>query len=384
MLIFNAVIHTMEGSVLDPGYIAFENGRITALGPIEDCPDRAGGIDACGGHVLPGFVDAHSHIGMFEDGLDFEGDDGNEIGDPITPQLRGLDAINPLDRCFKEALAGGVTTVLTGPGSANPIGGQFCALKTHGRRVDDMVMLSPACMKFAVGENPKRVYHEKSTAPSTRMATAALIRETLFKAQAYMEKKAAAKAGEGPDFDMKLEALLPVLRGELPAHFHAHRADDMFTALRIAKEFGLKCVLVHGTEGHLAADLLAEEGVPVITGPNLTDRCKPEMRQAELKNTAVLYRAGVCTALCTDHPVIPEQYLPLCAALAASAGLEDEQALETITINPARIAGLEARVGSLKSGKDADILLFDGHPFERRTKLKKVWILGEEMDICGK
>lgn len=384
MLIFNGVIHTMEGSVLDRGFVRTQGGKILELGSMSACPDCAGGLDARGGHVLPGFVDAHSHIGMFEDGLDFEGDDGNEVGDPITPQLRALDGINPMDFCFQEALRGGVTTVLTGPGSANPIGGQLCAMKTRGRRVDDMLLLEPAGMKFAMGENPKRVYREKSVSPATRMATAALIREYLHKARQYMDKQAAAQPGEEPDFDIKLEALIPVLKGELPAYFHAHRADDMFTALRIGAEFGLRCVLVHGTEGHLAPDLLAQAGVPVITGPNLTDRSKPELKNQSLKNTAALLRAGVLTALCTDHPVIPEQYLPLCADLAAGAGLEDEEALETITINPARIMGLEDRVGSLRPGKDADILLFDAHPFARRARLVKLWINGEEVDLCGK
>ncbi len=384
MLIYNGVIHTMEGEVLNPGFIRTEGPHIAQLGPMPQCPDCAGGFDARGAHILPGFVDAHSHIGMWEDGLDFEGDDGNEIGDPVTPQLRGLDAVNPMDTCFREALQGGVTTVLTGPGSANPIGGQFCALKTRGHRVDDMVLQAPVGMKFAFGENPKRVYRDRNACPATRMATAALIRENLYKARHYLEKKTACKADEVPDFDMKLEALVPVLQGKLPAHFHAHRADDIFTALRIAKEFGLKCVIVHGTEGYLVADILAKEGVPVITGPNLTDRSKPELKNQDLKNTAALLRAGVLTALCTDHPVIPEQYLPLCAALAASAGLTDEEALGTITINAARIAGLDKRVGSLKPGKDADILVFDGHPFDRGARLIKVLVNGEEAELCGR
>ena len=347
------------------------------------CGSTAGGFDARGAHVLPGFVDAHSHLGLFEDGLGFEGDDGNEEGTPLTPQLRALDGVNPQDRCFEEALAAGVTTVLTGPGSANPVAGQLCALKTWGRRVDDMVLLAPAGIKFALGENPKRVYRDKDKTPVTRMATAALIRQCLYRALDYGRKR--DSGGEArPDLDLALEALQPLLRGEIPAYFHAHRADDMFTALRISREFDLRCVLVHGTEGHLVADILAKEQVPVITGPILTDRCKPELRNQRLDNTAALLRAGVLTALCTDHPEVPEQYLPLCAGLAASAGLTDEQALELITINPARIAGLESRVGSLAPGKDADVLVFDRPPLERGARLQKVWINGEERELCGR
>ena len=240
---------------------------------MEECPDRWEGetLDAAQGHIVPGFVDAHCHLGMFGDALGFEGDDGNESTDPCTPHLRAIDAVNPLDRCFEEARAAGVTTVVTGPGSANPIAGQLAALKTAGRWVDEMVLLAPAAMKLALGENPKSVYNERHETPTTRMATAALIRENLSKALEYGEKLDRAREDEEadkPDYDARLEALLPVVRGELPVHIHAHRADDIATGVRIAREFGLKCVILHGTEAHLIPELLEREGVPVVTGPH--------------------------------------------------------------------------------------------------------------------
>ena len=276
MLIINGTVHTMEGLTIPGGYVDIRGDKIAGFGPMEERPQSWEGevYDAKGGHIQPGFVDAHCHLGMFGDATGIEGDDGNEATDPCTPHLRAIDAVNPMDRCFREALEAGVTTVLTGPGSANPISGQFAALKTHGRWVDEMVLKAPAAMKLALGENPKLVYHERHETPTTRMATAALIRENLSKALEYGEKLRRAAEDEEedkPDYDAKLEALLPVVRGELPVHIHAHRADDMATGIRICKEFGLKYVLVHGTEGHLIPDLLAQEGAGVITGPCLTD-----------------------------------------------------------------------------------------------------------------
>ena len=280
MLILNGVVHPMDGPVIPRGFVAFEGEKLTAVGPMEALPAGAEGpvLDAEGGHILPGFIDAHCHLGLFGDALGFEADDGNESTDPCTPQLRAVDGVNPLDRGFREAREGGVTTVLTGPGSANPIAGQFLALKTDGRWVDEMVLKAPAAMKFALGENPKSVYNDRKETPVTRMATAALIREHLAKAQEYQDKQAKADGDpdqDMPDYDAKLEALVPVVAGELPAHFHAHRADDIATAVRLSREFGLKLVVVHGTEGYLVPELLAEAGVPVITGPCLTDRSKP-------------------------------------------------------------------------------------------------------------
>ncbi len=383
MLIYNGVVHTMDGPVIPCGYVLLSGDKIARTGAMEQCPPWNGpSLDAEGGHILPGLVDAHCHLGMFGDALGFEGDDGNESTDPCTPQLRAIDAINPLDRCFAEARAAGVTTVLTGPGSANPISGQFAAVKTAGRWVDEMILKAPAAMKLALGENPKQVYHERDETPITRMATAAIIRENLRKALEYGEKldKAAQDEDEDPpDYDAKLEALLPVVRGELPVHIHAHRADDIATGIRIAREFSLDCVIVHGTEGHLIAELPAQANVPVITGPALGDRSKPELANLSLETPAILARAGVETAICTDHPEVPVQYLPLCAALAVRGGLDPEEALQAITFRAARIAGVADRVGSLAPGKDADVLVTSGHPLELFSKVRAVFINGRQV-----
>ena len=387
MLIVNGTVHTMDGLTIPNGYVAVSGSKIAKVGPMEECPDFWEGetVDAGQGHILPGFVDAHSHLGMFGDALGFEGDDGNESTDPCTPHLRAIDAINPLDRCFEEAREAGVTTVVTGPGSANPISGQLAAIKTAGRWVDAMVVKAPAAMKLALGENPKMVYNERHETPVTRMATAAIIRENLRKALEYGEKldRAAADEEDKPDYDAKLEALLPVVRGELPVHIHAHRADDIATGVRIAKEFGLKCVIVHGTEAHLIPDLLEQEGIPVITGPCLGDRSKPELANMTLESPAVLTLRGVRTAICTDHPEVPIQYLPLCAALAVKGGMNPEAALAAITINPARIAGIDDRVGSLTPGKDADIVVMSGHPINLLSRVRAVYIEGRRVKGQG-
>ncbi len=385
MLLQHGIVHTMDGPVIPDGFVVFEGKTITAVGPMEALPAGYSGpvLDAAGGHILPGLVDAHCHLGLWGDGLGFEADDGNESTDPCTPHLRGLDGVNPLDRCFQEARRGGVTTVLTGPGSANPIAGQFLALKTTGRWVDEMVVKAPAAMKFALGENPKSVYNERKETPITRMATAALIRENLSKAQEYQAKQAKAQDDpdtDPPDFDPKLEALLPVLRGILPAHFHAHRADDIATAVRISREFGLNFAIVHGTEGYKVAPLLASAGVPVITGPCLTDRSKPELVGQTLDNPVLLAQAGVKVAICTDHPVIPIQHLPICAAMAVRAGMDPEDALAAVTRNPAEIAGLGDRLGVLAPGKDADIVVTQGHPLDWTCRLTAVFIDGAQVD----
>ena len=383
MIIYNGTVHPMDGPVIPRGYVAVEGGKITAVGPMEQLPPLgAEDIDAAGGHILPGYVDAHCHLGMFGNALGFEADDGNESTDPCTPHLRAVDAVNPLDRCFQEAREGGVTTVHTGPGSANPIAGQFLAMKTNGRWVDQAVLKAPAAMKFALGENPKSVYNERKETPVTRMATAAIIRENLAKTVEYRDKQ--AKADEDPDTDMpdydaRLEALSPVAAGDLSAHFHAHRADDIATALRLSREFGLDLVVVHGTEGHLIADLLAAEGVPVITGPCLTDRSKPELANQTLENPAILARAGVKVAICTDHPETPIQYLPLCAAMAVRAGMDAEEALAAITRNAAEIGGVSKRVGTLTPGKDADVVVTSGHPLDWLSRVSAVLIGGERV-----
>ena len=385
MLIINGTVHTMEGPVMKNGYVAVTGSKIARVGPMEDCPPEWEGeiFDAQGGHVCPGLIDAHCHLGMFGDSLGFESEDGNEETDPCTPQLRAIDAVNPLDRCFAEARGAGVTTVLTGPGSANPVAGQIAAIKTDGRWVDAMIVKAPAAMKLALGENPKQVYHDRDETPVTRMATAAIIRENLRKAAEYGEKKRKAAQDEDadpPDYDAKLEALLPVVRGELPVHIHAHRADDIATGVRIAREFHLKCVIVHGTEGHLIPELLAQKKIPVITGPALGDRSKPELANMTLETPAILHRAGVGIAICTDHPEVPIQYLPLCAALAVKGGLGEEDALAAITLSAARIAGLDGSLGSLAPGKEADILVTSRHPLELMGQVRAVWIGGRRVD----
>ncbi len=376
MLIIHAHLHTMAGADIADGYLRTEGNQIAELGgmPVEPIPGDVV-IDALGAGLYPGFVDAHTHLGMWEDGLTFEGDDGNEETDPVTPQLRAIDAINPVDRCFQEALHAGVTTVVTGPGSANAIGGQMAAVKTYGSCIDHMIVKAPFAIKMALGENPKSVYHGKNQAPSTRMSTAALIREQLYKAKRYQGELERAEKDEDfdmPEFDMKCEALLPALRREIQVHFHAHRADDIFTAVRIAKEFQLDYVVVHGTEAHLIAGGLVETGTRVLSGPFLCDRSKPELRNQTPSTPGILSGAGVPTAIITDHPVIPIQYLPVCAGLAVREGMDYEEALRAITINPAKICGLDHRLGSLEVGKDADLVLFDQDPLTIAAKPKMV------------
>lgn len=373
MVIINGVIHPVDAAVIPNGFVRWDGGKITEVGPMEALKKDAAEevLDAAGGHVTPGYVDAHCHLGMFGDSVGFEGEDGNECTDPITPHLRALDGLNPLDRCVEEARQAGVTTVVTGPGSANPIGGQMLCIKTMGKVAEEMVVKAPISMKMATGENPKTVYNERKESPTTRMTTAAMIRAALEKTKAYAAKK---EKGEG-EFDAKAEALTPVIKGELPVHIHAHQANDIATALRLGKEFGLKTVIVHATEGHLIPEVLAAAGVSVITGPNLTDRSKPELRNSSLANPAVLARHGVKVAICTDHPVIPIQYLPVCAGLAVRGGMSEEEALAAITLNAAEIIGLEERIGSLTVGKDADIVVTDASPFAS-DKEPKIVILG--------
>lgn len=381
MLIVNGVIHTMEDGTIPNGFVLTQGGRIAQVGPMTALPrepEADGVVDARGGHVLPGFIDAHCHLGLY--GCGEAEDDLNECPDPCTPQLRALDGVDPFNGYFAQARKAGVTCVLTGPGSANPIAGQSILLKTAGTVVDQMVVCAPASMKFALGENPKRIHRKEG--PATRMATAAVIREKLNQALDYELKRAQSQADDtlaGPEFDAKLEALRPVVTGRLAAHFHAHRADDIVTAVRLSKEFGLDCVIVHGTEGHLVADFLAKEGVPVITGPILNDRSKPELCQLTAENTAILARAGVQVAICTDHPETTIDLLPLCAAMAARAGMDEEEALAAITVNAACIAGAGDRLGTLTPGKDADVVIMDGHPFDWRSRVVRVLIDGREV-----
>ncbi len=370
-LFTHARVYALSGTdVIENGYVSWEDGKITGIGAMADMPTCPGAevYDVHGMCVSPGFVDAHCHIGMWEDALAFEGDDGNESTDPVTPHLRALDAVNPQDRCFAEALSAGVTTVVTGPGSANPIGGQFLAMKTYGRRVDDMVIAQPCAMKMALGENPKLVHGKKGKPPLTRMATAALIRETLYAAHDYQKKRETC----GEKLDIKLEALLPVLSGELPVKFHAHRADDICTALRIADEFGLRCSIEHATGALEIADILQKAGVPVNAGPCLTDRSKPELKELSFETPAALLRQGLPVAVITDHPVTPEQYLPLCAALLQRYGVSEVEALKTVTLYAARNCGLQGRVGAIAPGLDADLVVTAQSPLSLASKVHAV------------
>lgn len=364
IFIKNGRIYTMNEEIIENGSILIKDGKIAAVGKELEIPSDAEVIDAEGRMITPGFIDAHCHLGMWEDSIGFEGSDGNEKVDPVTPQLRGIDGINPMDITFEEAYQGGVTTAITGPGSANVIGGTFVALKTYGHRVDDMIIKDPVAMKIAFGENPKRVYNDQKKSPVTRMATAALLREALFKAKNYMEKMENEDPTKRPDYDMKMEALIPVLKKEIPLKAHAHRADDIFTALRIAKEFDLEITLEHCTEGHLIAEDLAKEGKPAMVGPTFGDRSKFELKNKTFDTPRVLNEAGVKIAIITDSPVIPLQHLSLCAGLAHKAGLPEIEALKAITINPAEIVGIDNRVGSIEVGKDADIVIFDGNPLK--------------------
>lgn len=372
LVLKNGNVMTVAGPAF-VGDVAIENGKIVAVGQSLSYSD-AEVRDVTGMTVMPGIVDPHCHIGMWEDAMGFEGADGNECTNPITPELRAIDAINPYDRCFEEAAAGGVTTCVTGPGSANVIGGQFVAIKTYGDSVDDMVLRFPVAVKAAFGENPKRVYNGKNQTPSTRMATAALMRKALIEAQEYNEKLERGKADpeKMPERNLGKEILARVIRRELPMKIHAHRADDILTAIRICREFKLRYTLDHCTEGYLITDklkeALSEDCEGIIVGPLLTDRSKIELKNLSFKAPKVLEQAGIEYAMMTDHPVTPEQYLPICTAVAVREGASEESALKAITINAAKITGIADRVGSIEVGKDADIAVFSGHPFDFRSR----------------
>lgn len=380
MYIYNAEIHTMEGVKPFIGYVGFENGKITSVGEGEPADIPSDSFDAGGKKLFPGFIDPHSHIGLIGDGMGVEGEDVNEDTDPVTPHLRTIDGINCFDRCFSDAVACGVTTAVTGVGSSNPIGGDFIAVKTHGRCADEM-LIRKVGIKFALGENPKSAFSDKDTAPVTRMATAAIIREALFKAKRYLDDKNFAIENDEslPEFDIKSEALIPLFEHKLKAHFHCHRADDIMTAVRISKEFGLDYVLVHCTEGHKITDILGRENASALTGPIICDRGKPELAELTTANAGVLDRHGVKVAICTDHPEIPVQYLPTSAAYCVKAGLPKEEAMKALTINAAEIIGIADRVGSIKVGKDADFAIFDGDPLEIMTNCSAVFIDGKKI-----
>ncbi|MBQ8802690.1 MAG: amidohydrolase [Tyzzerella sp.] len=357
--------------------ILIENGKIKAIGKNLDLPEGTQVIDVSGKEVYPGFVEAHGHMGLDGHGIGYEGTDYNEMNDIVCPELRGIDGVKPMQPTFEAAAKAGVTCVCVGPGSANVLGGTFTTIKTVGKRVDDMVVRDAVAMKCAFGENPKRCYQNKSD--SSRMTTAFKLREALAKAREYMLKKEAA--GEDitkcPSLDMKSEALIPVLKREIPLKAHAHATEDIFTALRIAKEFDVKITLEHVTEGHLIVDELVKENVPLAVGPTLTEASKFELRNKSWITPGVLAAAGCQVSIITDSPVIPQEYLPICAGMAVHAGMDPFQALQAITINPARHVGIEDRVGSIEVGKDADIVIADGNPMEVSTKVEMVFIDGK-------
>lgn len=361
LLIRNGHIKTMAGQEFENGELLIDDkGKIAQVGEKIPVPENTEIIDAGGRLVTPGCVEAHCHIGLDNEGIGWEGMDYNEIVDPITPQMRAIDSIYPMDEAFGLALQGGVTTACTGPGSANVVGGTFAAIKLAGKRIDNMIVKAPLAMKCAFGENPKRCYGQNGhKTPMTRMGVAALLRELLFKTQRYAEDK---EAGKNPAFDMKLEAMLPVIRGEIPLKVHAHRCDDILTAIRIAREFHVKLTLDHCTDGICIADELAKEGVCAFVGPTLGGKSKVELRNKSFETPAVLHAAGVPISIITDAPVIPLQFLPMCAGLAAKAGLDMEEAWKAITINPATQTGIGDRVGSLEPGKDGDVVIWEADP----------------------
>ena len=383
ILIKNGLVRPVTGEDIPGGQVLIDGGKIKAVGKAVDAPEGVEVIDAQGCLVAPGFVDAHCHIGLDEEAIGFEGADYNEMTDPVTPHMRGIDGLNPMDEAFFDAYSHGVTTAVTGPGSANVVGGTFLAVKLKGKRVDDMVVKNPVAMKIAFGENPKRCYGgNMKKAPITRMGTAALLREVLMKAQGYKDAlEAWEKDPEGhkkPEFDAKLHAMLPVMRKEIPLKSHAHRADDIFTSLRIAKEFDLGITLDHCTEGHLIADELAKEGRPCLVGPTFGSKTKFELKNKCWDTPKVLVENGVKIAIITDAPVIPLRYLPLCAGLAIQAGLPEREAWKAITINPAEIVGIGEQVGSLEPGKDADIVIYQGDPLQDvQVKTLYTFINGE-------
>lgn len=376
----------VEGDPIDGGTVLIIDGRIAAVGgPDLEPPPGVNVIDAAGRWVLPGLVDAHTHLGAREEGEGWAGHDTNELTGPIQPHVRVLDAINPADEGFRDAIAGGVLAAGITPGSGNPVGGQTVAVRCWGRTADDMVLRSPAGMKSALGENPKRVLGERRVNPSSRLGTAAAIRTAFVEAINYLEKEKDEEQ-EPPERvrhavsrDLKLEALGRVLRREIPWRQHCHRADDIATALRLADEFGYDLVIDHGTEGYLIADKIAAAGVPVVTGPLITARSKVELRNRTMANPGLLAAAGITVAIATDHPVVPVHLLILQAALAVREGLDRETALRAVTITPARIMRVDDRIGSLARGKDGDVVLWSGDPFDVMSRVEAAYIAGREV-----
>ena len=373
MRIQNGTLVTIENGTFPCGYVDFENGKITGFGHLSDAPAHTGEVlDAQGGYIMPGFIDAHTHIGINEYVIGNPGVDCNEESDPVTPDMRVVDGVKPHDKEIRKAMESGVTTAGVSPGSANVIGGQIAALKMRGDRVEDMILKAPAAMKFALGQNPKGIYGSRNKAPVTRMAIAAIMRKTLVRTKRY-----AAKLDAGEDvYDPELEALVPVIKGEIPAHFHAHQGDDILTAIRIAREFNLKYSIVHATGAGTVLKYMAEEPSIPLLGPHGLRPPKPEMRDLSFDIAGRCEAAGMEIAITTDHGVTPLWLLPTYAGLCVRAGLSEAAAFRAITINGAKALGVEERVGSISAGKDADIVVFSGHPFHWLTKTEAVFIDG--------
>lgn len=379
MIIKNANIHTITKGILEGFDLRIEDGKIANIRKVLRVFPKEEVFEADGMWVYPGFIDAHSHIGLHEEAIQFEGNDVNERTDSVTPQVRAIDGINPLDSSFTLALSGGITTALVTPGSANVLGGQGCIIKIRGNRVDDMLVDEYSVMKCAFGENPKRSHGTKGKMPITRMGTTALLREALFKARDYMNKK--KQAGDDvsklPAYDFKSESLIPLLEKKVTLKAHAHRTDDIFSAIRVAKEFDLNLTLDHCTEGHLISEALEKEGYPAIVGPSFGSKVKYELKEKSFDTVKELLKAGVKVAITTDSPVLPLESLSLCASLAVKSGISEQEALECITINPAEIIGLGERLGSIEVGKDADLVFWDSNPLDISSEVQYVFIDGE-------
>lgn len=378
--IINGTIYTMAGEVIQQGIVVFDQGKIMAVGKDLQIPPNAQIINALGKVVTPGLIDAHTHLGIQEEGIRWEGSDGNEVSAPVVADLRAIDAINPGEEGFRDAYRAGITTVMTGPGSANVVGGENLAMKTYGENIEEMVLRNPCGLKGALGENPKRVYGTRVNpkTPVTRMGVAALLREALVSGQNYLAK-VAAKEQQPFQRDLAKENLVRILQKEIPLRIHAHRADDILTALRIAKEFGIKITIEHCTEGHKLVEEIMAAQVPVVVGPSFSGRSKVELKNKTFATAGILAKAGVKVAIISDHPVVPVHYLPIYAGLAVRYGMPEMEALKAITINAAEILGVAKRVGSIEVGKDADLVIFDGHPLKTLTNVEKVLINGQEV-----
>lgn len=371
LLIVNGLLHTMESDIPLRADILVDKGKIIKIGKKIVPEEGMEVLDAENLNVYPGFIDAHSHIGIVEDKISSQNDTSNENTNPITPTIRAIDCINPMDNAFHNAIAAGITGVMAGPGSSNAVGGQFAFIKTHGRCIDDMAVLAPAAIKIAFGENPMNCYGLNGNMPSSRMGIASLIRQELFRARQYFSQN------QSGNEDFTLECYRELFEKKIPLKAHAHRTDDILTAIRIAEEFDLKLTIDHCTEGHLIAEEIAKSGYPAIVGPSLASRNKNEVSQSDFKTAGILHNAGIRIAITTDHPVSRIQYLPLCAGIAAKEGLGETAALRAITIDAARICGVDHKTGSLKEGKDADIVIFEGNPLEINSCVKATVINGE-------